>query len=62
MVLICSICEGIGLMILKGLECKICGGNGVMRECKIIIVDIFVGIEDGMCLCVDGVGDVLVIG
>lgn len=53
----CGTCEGTGLTIPRGSECKACSGNGVVRERKTITIDIPAGIEDGMRLRVDGQGD-----
>lgn len=62
MVSMCGSCGGSGMVIFKGVECRSCFGEGVMRERKSISVDIFGGIEDGMRLRVSGEGDVLVMG
>ncbi|KAK5998645.1 DnaJ-like protein [Cladobotryum mycophilum] len=58
----CGTCEGTGATIPKGSECKLCSGNGVVRERRTISVDIPAGIEDGMRLRVDAAGDAPVTG
>lgn len=58
----CGACDGTGSTIPKGMECRSCSGNGVVREKKSITVDIPAGIEDGMRLRVDGAGDAPVTG
>ncbi|KAM4057005.1 DnaJ domain-containing protein [Hirsutella rhossiliensis] len=58
----CGTCDGTGSTIPKGAECRTCAGKGVIRERKIITLDIPAGIEDGMRLRVDGAGDAPVTG
>lgn len=53
----CGQCGGQGVTIPKGGECRVCSGDGVVKERKTVTVDIPGGIEDGMRLRVDGEGD-----
>ena len=53
----CEACGGQGVTIPPGSSCGSCHGNGVVRERKIIRVDIPGGVEEGMRLRVSGEGD-----
>lgn len=53
----CEVCNGAGIVIPRGKECRTCHGEGVVRERKSINVDIPAGIEEGMRLRVAGEGD-----
>jgi molecular chaperone DnaJ len=58
----CDACNGQGVKIPRGAECGTCGGDGVVRERKVIPVEIPGGVEDGMRLRVAGEGDAPVTG
>ncbi|KAI0593847.1 hypothetical protein F4775DRAFT_596830 [Biscogniauxia sp. FL1348] len=58
----CSTCKGTGKTTPRGSECRVCSGNGAVRERRTITVDIPAGIEDGMRLRLDGEGDAPVTG
>ena len=58
----CDACGGSGIKVPRGSECGTCSGNGVVRERKIVQVDIPGGIEDGMRLKVMGEGDAAATG
>lgn len=53
----CETCDGQGVVIPKGGECGVCGGNGVVRERRTVNIDIPGGVEDGMRLRVPAEGD-----
>jgi molecular chaperone DnaJ len=53
----CEACGGQGQVIPRGGECGTCFGNGVVRERKLVKIDIPGGIGDGMRLRIVGEGD-----
>jgi molecular chaperone DnaJ len=53
----CEACGGQGQVIPRGAECGTCVGNGVIRDRKVVKVEIPGGIEDGMRLRIAGEGD-----
>ncbi|KAL9593300.1 MAG: hypothetical protein Q9219_007613 [cf. Caloplaca sp. 3 TL-2023] len=53
----CETCGGQGTVIPRGGECGPCNGNGVIRQRKIVNVDIPGGVEDGMRLRISEEGD-----
>lgn len=53
----CDACEGSGIVTPKGSECISCHGDGVIKETKVVRVDIPAGIDDGMRIKVTGQGD-----
>lgn len=53
----CEACGGQGQVVPRGGECGTCYGNGVVRDRKMVKVDIPGGIEDGMRLRIAGEGD-----
>ena len=53
----CDACGGQGIATPRGGECNTCYGGGVVRESKVVNVDIPGGVEDGMRLRVSGEGD-----
>lgn len=53
----CDYCKGAGITISSGSECWSCRGDGVVREKKVINLDIPAGIEDGMRMRLAGEGN-----
>ena len=53
----CGACGGTGKTTPRGSECGTCRGDGAVRERQTITVDIPGGVQDGMRLRVDGLGD-----
>lgn len=53
----CEYCKGAGVTILPGSECWNCHGDGVVKEKKVINLDIPAGIEDGMRMRLAGEGN-----
>lgn len=53
----CDACGGQGQVTPRGAECGTCVGNGVIRDRKVVKVEIPGGIEDGMRLRIAGEGD-----
>ncbi|EMR09780.1 chaperone DnaJ [Pneumocystis murina B123] len=53
----CEYCKGVGVTILPGSECWNCHGDGVIKEKKVINLDIPAGIEDGMRMRLAGEGN-----
>ena len=53
----CDACGGAGVAAPRGGECGTCSGAGVVRERKVVGVDIPAGVEDGMSLRIQGEGD-----
>lgn len=53
----CEACGGQGQVVPRGAECGSCYGNGLIRDRKVVKLDIPGGIEDGMRIRIAGEGD-----
>lgn len=53
---ICLICFGLGKIIQN--FCKVCGGVGCVEKDCILLVNILLGVEIGMWICLVGEGEV----
>lgn len=57
---VCYNCGGCGQIIVK--FCKICYGNGCVEEDKVLLVKVLVGVDIGDCICLQGEGEVGLVG
>ncbi|RKP37637.1 hypothetical protein BJ085DRAFT_6715, partial [Dimargaris cristalligena] len=54
---VCSACDGTGVVVKRGDQCRTCDGAGSVRESQSIEVDIPAGIDQGMRIRVPGKGN-----
>jgi DnaJ family protein A protein 2 len=53
----CDACKGKGETIKKGKECKKCGGEKTIKDCKILVVDVRPGMQVGEVITFFGDAD-----
>ncbi|KAF9452545.1 hypothetical protein P691DRAFT_756287 [Macrolepiota fuliginosa MF-IS2] len=58
----CDACQGAGSTIPRSSECSGCGGMGKVRVKKTVQVDIPAGVENGMTIRINNVGDAPITG
>lgn len=56
----CFFCYGVGQVIVD--LCLLCCGEGCVDKVKMLLVNILVGVDEGMCICLMGEGEVGVCG